>query len=408
MSLLNFDPSKLERSGSKGPFKLVLGIGALVGVIALGSTLAASINLNSGDPVEFGQGVAQTVACSGNDSILVTPTSRFINADGAGDFYYTSVTLSSIPSSCNGVDFTITAYDEGGDSIVLTYCSDPGKGDKPVVKFDGGNSATTDASYREMYSVVSEATSSSFTLTWVGGPCGSAALAKDVYRITIESKVPVEEVAPATYEIGDTGPGGGKIFFVKSAGAFSYQFQDNQSEIEVYQYMCETEQMFCDEIPEPHYTTIALTSEEQAVLPFDYLEVSSDNSTIIDWGSDGSVIGGTSSKIGSGITNTANIAATFTSDTISNNAAKYVDQLVLNGFDDWFLPSSDELHLILRLDIASQSGGPSIGSFPGNHWASTQDSNTTAHLRQYSGTESLFASISRTYGAGRVLAVRGF
>jgi len=187
MSLLDFESSSPAPKAGKKSLKLVLGIGALAGVIALGSALAASINLNSNNPVEFGQGVAQTVACSGNDSILVTPTSRFINADSAGDFYFTSVTLSSIPSSCNGVDFTITAYDEGGDSLVLTYCSDPGKGDKPVVKFDGGNSATTDASYREMYSVVSEATSSSFTLTWVGGPCGSAALAIDVYRITIES-----------------------------------------------------------------------------------------------------------------------------------------------------------------------------------------------------------------------------
>ena len=102
------------------------------------------------------------------------------------------------------------------------------------------------------------------------------------------------------------------------------------------------------------------------------------------------------------------MVSTFTSDTISNNAAKYVDQLELNGFSDWFLPSSDELHLILRLDIASQSGGPNIGSYPGNHWASTQDTSTTAHLRQYSGTESLFTSISRTYGFGRVLAVRAF
>ena len=187
MSLLNFSDSGEKPSGGRKSLKVILGIGALVGVVALGSTLAASINLNSNGPVEFGQGVAQTVACSGNDSILVTPTSRFINADGAGDFYYTSVTLSSIPSSCNGVDFTITAYDEGGDSIVLTYCSSPGKGDKPAVNFDGAISDITDATDAEMYAEVSETTSSSFTLTWVGGPCGSAALAKDVYRITIES-----------------------------------------------------------------------------------------------------------------------------------------------------------------------------------------------------------------------------
>ena len=62
MSLLDFNELSTKRSGSRKPLKLVLGIGALVGVIALGSTLAANINLNSGAPVEFGQGVTQTTS----------------------------------------------------------------------------------------------------------------------------------------------------------------------------------------------------------------------------------------------------------------------------------------------------------------------------------------------------------
>jgi hypothetical protein len=197
VTLLNFSDSGEKPAGRRKPLRAILGIGALVGAVALGSTLAASINLNDSGPVEFGQGVTQTVACSGNDSIIVTPTSSFINADGAGDYYFTSVTLSSIPSGCNGVDFTIAAYDNSGNIMRLStgFCSLVGE--KPVVNFDGSDSAPTEESSNEMFSEVIDADSSSFTLRWIDGMpngCSSAALAEDVYRITIESSGTTQEV----------------------------------------------------------------------------------------------------------------------------------------------------------------------------------------------------------------------
>jgi hypothetical protein len=111
MSLLNFEPSAPLRKGSKKPFKLILGIGALVGTIALGSTLAASINLNGGGPVEFGQGVTQTTAC--DDEITLTPYSSFVNADGGGSFMGTRIVISGVDSSaegCSGKNLTITGF----------------------------------------------------------------------------------------------------------------------------------------------------------------------------------------------------------------------------------------------------------------------------------------------------------
>ena len=197
MSLLNFSDSGQKPAGRRKPLRAILGIGALVGAVTLGSTLAASINLNDSGPVEFGQGIAQTVACSGNDSIIVTPTSSFINADGAGAYYFTSVTLSSIPSGCIGVDFTIAAYDNSGNIMRLasSFCSLVGE--KPVVNFNGSNSAPTDESINEMFSEVTDADSSSFTLSWIDGlpnGCSSAASAEDVYRITIESSGTTQEV----------------------------------------------------------------------------------------------------------------------------------------------------------------------------------------------------------------------
>jgi hypothetical protein len=62
----------------KSKYRAFIGIGIIAAAVGLSSTLAANININSG-PVEFGQGVAQTVACSGDESVIVTPASIFSN-----------------------------------------------------------------------------------------------------------------------------------------------------------------------------------------------------------------------------------------------------------------------------------------------------------------------------------------
>jgi hypothetical protein len=190
VSLLNFSDSGQKPAGRRKPLRAILGIGALVGAVTLGSTLAASINLNDSGPVEFGQGIAQTVACSGNDSIIVTPTSSFINADGAGAYYFTSVTLSSIPSGCIGADFTIAAYDNSGNIMRLAsdVCSDTGT--KPIINFQGSPATNhTTGSDNEMHTIVSNKSATAFTVSWIGGvnDCQANAIAADVYRITIES-----------------------------------------------------------------------------------------------------------------------------------------------------------------------------------------------------------------------------
>ena len=194
MSLLDFSDSGQKPAGRRKPLRAILGIGAVVGAIALGSTLAASINLNNSGPVEFGQGIAQTTSCSGNDSIIVTPTSSFLNADGAGAYYFTSITLSSIPSDCIGADFTIAAYDNSGNIMRLASDSCGDIGEKPVVNFNGSNSLPTNESYNDMFSEITDANSTSFTLTWVGMGCTTNASAEDVYRITIESSGTTQEV----------------------------------------------------------------------------------------------------------------------------------------------------------------------------------------------------------------------
>ena len=178
MSLLNFEPSSPLRNGSKKPFKLILGIGALIGTVLLGSTLAASINLNSGGPVEFGQGVTQTTAC--DNGVEVTPISSFVNSDGGGDFKFSAITLSDLDGTdqaesspgCAGKTFTIKSYDSYGIQLQPSY--------EISVDSDGNFSSLSGNTNANGEGT----TDSSVTLTFFGGILTSA---ESVYRITIET-----------------------------------------------------------------------------------------------------------------------------------------------------------------------------------------------------------------------------
>jgi hypothetical protein len=206
--MLNFDsPSKAPRSPK--PLKLILSIGALAGVIALGSTLAANIGINTGAPIEFGQGVAQTTACDSN--VILTPISTFENEEGAGEFKYTGITLSDLDTTdqsgssegCAGMVFTIKAYDEAGAPL-SSFGYSISVGDSELVSPAGVIGSLTRFGYSD----------TSATLTF--NPFFFAA--KDIYRITIESAVAEEIVPPIVYTVGETGPGGGNVFYVSLAG----------------------------------------------------------------------------------------------------------------------------------------------------------------------------------------------
>ena len=124
MEILNlggaYEPS--ERTSKKKKIKFVIGIGLLAGMMGLGSTLAASISLNGGSSVEFGQGVAATTAC--DSDITLTPGATFINSSDA-NFAFTSLILDGIDtaaavspdgvsSHCGNMFFLIHAYTASG------------------------------------------------------------------------------------------------------------------------------------------------------------------------------------------------------------------------------------------------------------------------------------------------------
>ena len=78
MDILNLSTGDGYSPKKSAKRRAFVGFGLIAAAVGLSSTLAANISINAG-PVEFGQGVAQTVACSGDESVIVTPASSFSN-----------------------------------------------------------------------------------------------------------------------------------------------------------------------------------------------------------------------------------------------------------------------------------------------------------------------------------------
>jgi hypothetical protein len=206
MPLLDFE-SESRSSGraiyskhARRPLTLILGIGALAGIIGLGSSLAANIDINTGSPIEFGQGVAQTTSC--DNEITVTPESNFVNSNQAGGFTFNRVRISGIDSStghCNGKNFTIRAYGDAGQIPLFTYSINGGSTseeiDSVVIHNDAGI-FTSNSLGLESDDVIDDADNADPKTTGFTVDFASAsnsivrtpiALAKDVKTITVET-----------------------------------------------------------------------------------------------------------------------------------------------------------------------------------------------------------------------------
>lgn len=74
------DPSAVVAPAKKSKVRRnVLLAGSAVGLVGIGSTLAANISLNGGNNVEFGQGVARTTSCDA-DGFTINPVTTYDNS----------------------------------------------------------------------------------------------------------------------------------------------------------------------------------------------------------------------------------------------------------------------------------------------------------------------------------------
>jgi hypothetical protein len=191
--------------------------------------------------------------------------------------------------------------------------------------------------------------------------------------------------------LGDIGPGGGVVFFVKDSGAFSASrnFPD--------------ESFDCIILHECYDNTVSvsLSAQDQADLPFDYLEVApaAAEGTAVWSNGQSNVAGATGSAIGTGADNTAAIAAAYP----GSNAATFALASRGGGYDDWFLPSYDELGLIL---IREAVDGAAMGDFDPNQWSSTQSDNANARALWFETGQALW--VTKNAGVIGVRPVRAF
>jgi hypothetical protein len=121
--------------------------------------------------------------------------------------------------------------------------------------------------------------------------------------------------------------------------------------------------------------------------------IAGEGQLVFPWGIDTLYIGGTAKSIGSGANNTKEIIKKCTKPNI---AAKYCDDFKVNGFDDWYLPSIDELEKIF-------TNKDSIGGFQrAMYWSSSESDTTNAYYMFFSVTG------ENKNNAGRVRPVRSF
>ena len=95
----------------------------------------------------------------------------------------------------------------------------------------------------------------------------------------------------------------------------------------------------------------------------------SDQSTSAEWGCVGDAITGTGTTVGTGAQNTIDILAGCSESGI---AAKICDDLSLNGYDDWFLPSRDALDLIYHNLQQNGLGGFLTTGATAYYWSSSE------------------------------------
>ena len=192
MEILNlggsYEPSTKSR---KTKFKVLLGVGLVTVVMGMGSTLAASITLSSGSPIEFGQGVATTTAC--DSSITVTPYSTYVNDTATADFLFSSVALSNIDTTtaaCGGKTFVLKAYTDS--STIATNNAVSGSLANPLFlgwKYasgaSGGNgNAGSKTPYNSGIAMTLNPAGTTCTVTVLAGSGGSADINGAVCTLT--------------------------------------------------------------------------------------------------------------------------------------------------------------------------------------------------------------------------------
>ena len=154
---------------------LILLFSIALFALGLRTVFAANIGINSGETLEFGQGIVTTVACSGNNNLTITPRTSFDNDAASPVFKLAGITVAGVPSECSRKKLAFSAYDDSSSS--------------PLVIF-GGSSTALDVTYTGTSFVsssegvsLSDLSSSGFTATF----SVPIAISTDVARFSVQT-----------------------------------------------------------------------------------------------------------------------------------------------------------------------------------------------------------------------------
>jgi len=334
----------------------------IVAGLFINNTLAANISLTGGGGVEFGQGISMTTACSGSQTLTVTPQAQFVNSTGAGSYYFKSVRVSGIPSSCDGLDFQISAYNSTGGALPLFNSTSTVA---TIYQSSGSYSAGVGGTDLSVSS-----SSGAFTVSFDV----PVALSSTVARLTLQSGPHV----PITYSIGQRGPGGGIVFYIAS-GYFTSTGSTCGSSCKYLEYAPSTWRSgsVADDLTY-QWSTNTSTATGQ------------DISTATSEGFDSREK--TNWKIGQGFNNTSLMQVSGATSSARNAVLAFAGNDGSAG--QWFIPSTNELNELCKYAFGQNTGNPKVacsysgssfkstartggdlGGFVGNfYWASTEQS----------------------------------
>ena len=182
MEILSFDGSK-ESSKRKRSNKFII-VATLAALGVLGSTFAASITLNGGSSLEYGQGISTAVGC--NTDIIVTPANTFngtvFNLETITVLDSTTVTTSATVGlgNCIGKKIAIKVLNSSNSSLWTCEAS--------IDSFSSGIVATAASGSPGCASTTFSVAGSGNNKGFAIRNSGTAIPASSVAKITLESQ----------------------------------------------------------------------------------------------------------------------------------------------------------------------------------------------------------------------------
>ena len=339
---------------SNDTYYLKVGMDAAGGTnfLTMGTTQLLSVPYalyaKSAGSLSGSSGITITSISSAGDTLYLSNGQTFVaggNSGGTGNLVLPTITTNAVSGiTSNSATFGGTISNANGNQImergiVYATSSNPTLASNKIVMGNGVGAFETITDLGVYYAHLLNANTTYYVRA---------------YAVT-ENNISAfgNEVSFTTLPVGQTGPGGGLVFFDKGNTNGGWQYLESAT---------------------------------------------SDQSTGITWGCSGTSIPGTQLTVGSGEANTSLIVSGCNEVSF---AAQLCNDLTLGGQSDWFLPSNDELVLMYRNLHLNGLGNFSLF----NYWSSSEDNNSTARYLDFlnGGTLNVFK-----YNAYYVRAVRAF